>query len=216
MLFMASGILFCLSVNRLFAETPETTLARLKDKHALILNAAKKFDVSAQTLSAIIFVERTLNYNWIDDALDRVAFLKWRKNSSMGFCQVKAKTAFFIEKNFTDSTGVFYPGKTYHALLKISVSRQQLADNLMTDSLNVCYAAAYLRIMQSRWQQAGFAIGRRPGILGTLYSTGLFHADGTERLPNGNPQMNHFGRKVKKAIRLFDLNGAVKKWPDNS
>jgi hypothetical protein len=65
------------------------------------------------------------------------------------------------------------------------------------------YAAAYLRIIQSRWERAGYPIDERADILGTLYSTGLFNPDGTERLPRSNPAANMFGRKVKVALHLF-------------
>jgi len=39
-------------------------------------------------------------------------------------------------------------------------------------------------------------ISDRPDILGTLYSSGLFYSDGSERFPNNKPKSNHFGKRV--------------------
>ncbi len=51
--------------------------------------------------------------------------------------------------------------------------------------------------------KAGYSIDDRADILGTLYSTGLFNPDGTERTPRSNSDANMFGRKVKEALHLF-------------
>lgn len=67
---------------------------------------------------------------------------------------------------------------------------------LENDSLNIMYASAYLRIIMSLWEKAGFPIDDRADILGTLYSTGLFKRDGKERKPNGSPKANKFGKEV--------------------
>ena len=65
------------------------------------------------------------------------------------------------------------------------------------------YASAYLRIIINNWNKGGFPIDNRADILGTLYSTGLFKRNGKERLPNGNPKANEFGKIVGKALSLF-------------
>lgn len=65
------------------------------------------------------------------------------------------------------------------------------------------YAAAYLRIMISRWEKENFSISERPDIFGTLYSTGLFYRDGTERRPNNNPKSNNFGKMVLESMCYF-------------
>jgi hypothetical protein len=69
--------------------------------------------------------------------------------------------------------------------------------------LNILYAAGYLRIMESRWEKTGYQLKYKPGILGTLYSTGLFYNNGEERKPRQNPKPNAFGKKVREAIKLF-------------
>jgi len=85
----------------------------------------------------------------------------------------------------------------------VSKSPEEIIKKLQSDSLNIFYAAAYLRIMQSRWSKANCSIDDKPEILGTLYSTGLFHIDGIERKPRKNPETNSFGKEVAEACGLF-------------
>lgn len=185
-----------------YAESPDLTLTKLKERQHWIDDAANKFAVNSHYLTAIIYVERTLNYDWTDDAWD-VPLAKAGKNSSVGFAQVKLKTAYFIERQLHDPTSQFYPGKPYEKFLPVSNSPHELIAKLTNDSLNILYAAAYLRLMQSRWEKAGFSLDQRPDILGTLYSAGLFNNDGTERKPNANPKPNEFGKKVEEALKLM-------------
>ena len=201
-LLLAPALLLLFSPLVAFAEPPDLTMAKIRERQSMIRNAARKFDVNPQYLSAIIHTERTLNYDWTDDTMD-VAIAKAGRNSSLGFCQIKLKTAYFIEVQLHNAASRFYPGKRYQNILQVSLSPEDLIDKLMDDSSNVLYAAAYLRIMQTRWAKAGFPIDHRPDILGTLYSTGLFHAGGIERQPNPRPKPNDFGRRVAEAARLF-------------
>lgn len=182
------------------AESPAVTVAKLKEHHSLLEEAANKFAVSSRYLTAIIYVERTLNYDWTDDAWD-VTLAKVGKNSSIGFAQVKLKTAYFIERQLHDPTSLFYPGKPYENVLPVSHSPNELILKLTNESLNLLYAAAYLRLMQSRWEKAGFPLDQQPEILGTLYSAGLFNNDGTERKPNATPKPNVFGKQVAEALK---------------
>jgi hypothetical protein len=85
----------------------------------------------------------------------------------------------------------------------VSKSPAELISKLSKDSLNIIYAAAYIRIIQSRWKKEGFSIDEKPEIIGTLFSTGLFYRNGKERVPREKPKANEFGEKVKKAIILF-------------
>jgi len=85
----------------------------------------------------------------------------------------------------------------------VSQTVGELIKKLMDEQLNIFYAAAYLRMMQTRWAKAGYPIDKRPDILGTLYSTGLYNNDGTERQPNPNPKANEFGKKVLESTKLL-------------
>jgi hypothetical protein len=72
--------------------------------------------------------------------------------------------------------------------------------------LNILYAAAYIRIIQSLWEKNGFSINKRPDIIGTLYSAGLFQVNGKLREPNNKPTANKFGELVLKYLKLFVNN----------
>lgn len=179
----------------LFAENHNTAIRKIEERLNLIKSASNKFDIDYKILCSIIYTERTLNYDWEDDALDEI-LANVGLNSSMGFCQIKLKTAYWIERQLNDSTSVHFPGKKYESTLPVSKNKDELIKKLTNDSLNMLYASAYIRIMISRWERESIFIYNKPEILGTLYSTGLFYSDGTERFPNNNPKSNNFGDKV--------------------
>ena len=79
-----------------------------------------------------------------------------------------------------------------------------LIEKLKNDSLNILYAAAYLRVIQTFWNKRGFSIDDEPGIIGSLYQLGLFYPNGNVREPHFYPKANEFGKKVKESISLFD------------
>ncbi len=186
-----------------FAEHPDTTIAKLKERESLIKSASKMFDVDSRILSAIIYVERSVNFNWEDEAMDNL-LAKGGLNSSIGFCQVKMKTAYWIEVHLNDSSSSYCAGKKYSGLLMLSESPEEIISKLENDSLNIMYAAAYLRIIISQWEKTGYPIDNRADILGTLYSTGLFNRNGKERLPNKNPKANKFGEKVQRSFVMIN------------
>ncbi len=187
----------------LHAENPDSTKAKIAVNKSLILEASKNFNIDPSYLAAIIYVERTSNYDWKDKALDAL-IAKRGYNSSVGFCQVKIKTAYWIETQLNDSSSIFCPGEKYVGLLKLSTSAKELLTKLEDDSLNIFYAAAYLRIIQNYWDKQGFNIDNKPDILGTLYSIGMFGDDGKARKPHANPKANWFGEKVKSSLFLFE------------
>jgi hypothetical protein len=188
--------------SSILAEDSTIIVSLINTNEKIIAVNCNMFDISPSVLSAIIYVERSMNYNWSDEALD-IILAKTGHNSSIGFCQVKLKTAYWIEIQLSDSSSSYYPGVEYSSILPVSQIPGELISKLKNDSLNILYAAAYLRIIQSRWDDTGHSIDTRPDIIGTLYSTGLFYSDGTERIPRKNPEANIFGIKVKEALQLF-------------
>jgi hypothetical protein len=185
------------------AEHPDSTYLKIKEHAPLIEHAAGLFCVNPAFLSAVIYTERTLNYDWTDQIYDLLLFENLGLNSSIGFCQIKIKTAYFIEDQFTHPDAPYNPGLRFSSFITQSRSKNELLHKITGDSLNICYAAAYLRMMLSRWANAGHPIDDRPDILGTLYSAGLYQNDGSERKPNKKPKANGFGSRVKRAVPLF-------------
>jgi len=169
----------------------------------MISFASEKFDVNPAYLSAIIYTERTKNFDWTDEAFDEV-IARVGQNSSLGFAQVKMKTAYFIERQLSDSTSDFYCGKKYENILEVSRTPYFLIEKLKTDSINILYAAAYLRVIQSFWSKNGYSIDDRPEIIGSLYQLGLFNPSGKVREPHFNPKANEFSAKAKESIALFE------------
>ena len=196
-------ILILILTTLAFAEHPDTTLSKLQQRKELIKSASKMFDVNSKILSSIIYVERTLNYTWEDDALDSY-LAEAGLNSSIGFCQVKLKTANWIEVQLNDAASIYFPNEEYRGILALSQSPAEIIIKLKNDSLNILYASAYIRIILSRWSNAGFPINGKADIIGTLYSTGLFKRNGSERAPNNIPKSNNFGLTVKNIFLRND------------
>ena len=191
-----------------FAEDANTTIKKINEKIDIIKKASRLFNIDYRILCSIIYSERTLNFNWEDEALD-IIIAKSGLNSSIGFCQIKIKTAYWIENQLSDITSVYYPGNNYQRIISISESKIEIIKKLENDTINILYAAAYLRIIISRWMKEDIFISDRPDILGTLYSPGLFYSDGSERFPNNKPKSNDFGKRVieiyKKLYSKYDL-----------
>ncbi|HEX2962566.1 MAG: hypothetical protein HF300_03180 [Ignavibacteria bacterium] len=184
------------------SEDRTETMKKLEARKSLIHNAAQMFGVNERYLKAVIYVERTMNYDWKDDVLDEILAASGL-NSSLGFCQVKLKTAYWIENQLNNAESEFYPGDKYKGLLKISGSPKEIIKKLYNDSLNICYAAAYIKIMLSRWKTSGFPIDDKPEIMGTLYFAGLFTISGEERKPRLNPVASRYGMMVKESTKLL-------------
>lgn len=211
--FLLIPIFFICSV--VVGEIDQETVDLLHSKKNLISYAANKFDVNPSFLASIVYTERYLNYDWTDKVFDQ-ALAMVGKNSSIGFCQVKLKTAYYIEKQLADSLSDFYPGEKYKNILGLTKNPYRLIERLQNDSLNILYAAAYLRIIQSYWSKHGFTIDDRPEIIGSLYQLGLFQESGKPRQPHFNPRANNFGKNVLIAVPLFiDFDKSEKKFVVN-
>lgn len=199
-LFIKSLIIILSIFPFLHAEHPDTTLAKLKDQKSNIEHASKTFDINPDFLKAIIYVERTNNYNWQDEYFDDY-LAKKGKNSSIGFCQVKMKTAYWIECQLVDSLSEFYPGKKYEGILQVSQSPQEIIDKLEDNRTNLLYAAAYMRIIQSYWESKSFSIDDRVDIIATIFSYGMFSRSTGEPLkPNADPKPNWFGNEAERLV----------------
>lgn len=188
--------------SQAFCEHPDSALYKIEVRKSYFNTAAKLFNIDVKTLISIVYVERILNVDWKDKALD-IPMARAGYNSSIGFCQIKLKTAYFIEKTLSDSSNNFFPGHKYLTLLSLSKSPTAIIKKLSIDSRNICYAAAYLRIIESYWSSKGYSLSEKPSILGTLYSIGLFKNDGKPRRPHKSPTPNRFGNEVFKALDLF-------------
>jgi hypothetical protein len=190
----------------LHAENPDTTLLKLDNQRTNIEYVSEAFGINPDFLKAIVYVERTNNYNWRDEYFDDY-LAKKGQNSSIGFCQVKMKTAYWIECQLADSTSEFYPGKKYKGILPISQSPQEIIDKLEYDRTNLLYASAYMRIIQSYWESRGYSIDDRVDIIATIFSYGIFSRSTGEPLkPNSDPKPNWFGEQTLDIYKMFILH----------
>ncbi|MBU0559058.1 MAG: hypothetical protein KKG93_05680, partial [Bacteroidetes bacterium] len=63
-------LFFVLLLNQVLAESHEKTYAKITERKETILSVSDKFDINPAYLSAIIYTERTKNYDWTDEAFD--------------------------------------------------------------------------------------------------------------------------------------------------
>jgi len=189
--------LFIFICTTAFAEDTLVTINKIEEKLSLIKSISACLEIDYGILTSIIYIERTLNYDWEDVALDNIV-AKAGYNSSIGFCQVKLKTAYWIEQQLLDTTSLYFPGNKYYHILSHSNRAEEIIENLNNDSLNILYAASYVKLISVRWRST-YDISSKPEILGALYSTGCFYKDGSERKPHRKPLPNKFGLLVKEA-----------------
>jgi len=139
---LGRGILYIpvflyLTQSYIFAEIPDSAIAKVNKNSILIQQISEVFDINPGYLSSIIYVERTLNYDWKDDALD-IIIAKAGRNSSIGFCQVKLKTAYWIEVQLNDSSSIYRPGKEYSDILSVSQSSKELITKV-SHLISLCF-----------------------------------------------------------------------------
>lgn len=196
-IFYNLAFILLIFIAPLLGEEEQITLSKIKEKYSLITSICSRIKIDKEVFMSIIYTERTLNYNWEDETLDNL-IASSGYNSSVGFCQIKIKTAYWVGKQTRDSSSVFFPGKDYCNLLPQIKEREKLINCLNNDSLNILYAALYIKIISLRWKSYNIDISLKPDILGTLYSTGVFYRNGSERKPRVNPVSNSFGMLAKK------------------
>ncbi len=167
----------------------QSTHKDIYSREKYIISAAHDFNINPRILAVIIFTERYLNYTFIDKELDFL-LLDFGINASVGFAQVKLKTAVWIEKQLNNPNKKGYLGKDYSLKLPLSKSVNELKIKLHSDSLNIMYAAAYIAIFIKIWKDDGSNIHCNIAYLATLYSHGYIN-------PN-NFKVNFFGKEAYK------------------
>lgn len=191
-------IIFWLDISNTSAEEPEKVKQLLTENKDLIFSSALLFNVQPRLIASIIYVERTLNVNWMEGQLD-ILLAKAGYSSSIGLGQVKIHTAEWIEKKLHDSTSKYYLGDAYRIYLSKSKSRDEMIERLENPIWNIKYVTAYIAMFCRRWLNDGFNISTMPNIIATLYSLGPYHvSDGSERKPHANPKSNYFGEETAK------------------
>ncbi|HEX2868159.1 MAG TPA: hypothetical protein VHO03_14030 [Ignavibacteriales bacterium] len=188
--------------TKTLAENPDSTLHKIWILESKINKASLLLEIDPRILKAVIYTERTMNFDWEDEAFDNI-LARIGLNSSLGFCQVKLKTAYWIEHQMNIPESIFYPGDKFKGVLNVSKSPEELIVKLNSDYQNILYAAAYIKIMLTRWSKSGFPIDNKPEIIGTLYFAGLFTRSGEERKPRTNPEASRYGMMVKENSYLF-------------
>jgi hypothetical protein len=198
------AVFLCLYVT--YGEDKKSTLEVLAKNADHIKRCATAVGLSPRLVASVIFAERRENYR-LNDALLDAWFARFGYNASIGFGQVKVNTAVWIEREVSIPRSSYYLNSTVAHLFLQKSSRSQLIEKLNNDSINCLYATTYLAMIWKRWSNAGLKWDENTaaGILSTLYSLGVFLANGAERLPHSAPKMNELGRVAQAFFSSSDL-----------
>lgn len=166
----------------------EARAAKLVKSYSTAIKAAgQEFRVDPIAVGAMIYQEQATNVSFVDTLTDYVGGLL-HVNTSIGIGQVRVNTAGELEKIYPELD----PGSDDSLLTNDVFVR---VERLKDPYTNARYVAAKLRFSQVRWQEKGFDIHDRPGILGTLYNIEDIR---NPIEPNPHPEMNEFGKGVQE------------------
>ncbi|MDP3995528.1 MAG: hypothetical protein Q8P78_02835 [bacterium] len=187
------------SVQLDFFET-ETKAAlrarRIVEENANIIKAAsKEFGVDPVVVAGVIYQEQAMNVDFIDTLTDYIGGLAG-VNTSIGIGQVRVKTAEALERVYPQ----LYPLAAGKEIVLDNTTRVEFLKNPV---MNIRYVAAKIAFEENRWREAGFDMGGRPEILGTLYNIGSIE-EPIE--PHSIPDANDFGKGVAENYN------AIKHW----
>jgi hypothetical protein len=185
-------IMFFFLFSFIFTEEKEKTLEILKNHSPIIISTSETFNISSRLLASVIYADRRMNYNLLDNALDKSIAMKGRDNS-IGIAQVKVSTANWIERQIHNPNSAYYLGEEFERLIPNFSSREETINNLSDSVLNLTYASAYISMIIKRWKNSGFDISDKIEIVATLYNLGSMKRNGAERLPHNNPSPNEYG-----------------------
>lgn len=182
-----------------FSETETKAHSRarriIEENKEIIKIAAKEFGVDPAMVAGVIYQEQSTNVNFADVLGDYIGGLIG-VNTSIGIGQVRIKTAEALEEKFAELSPIV-SGK--NIINTNAVRVEFLKDPLM----NVRYVAAKIKFDQDRWKDAGFDIGDKLEILGTLYNKESVDNPGN---PHENPDSNDFGKGVANNYNI------IKEW----
>jgi hypothetical protein len=100
---------------------------------------------------------------------------------------MKVNTAAWIEKQMWDTSSAFFNNFTDKTLFSISADRDDMIKRLEDPSLNCLYAAIYVSMIMTYWNDILLTPrvqNYMPGIVATIYSLGLTDSNGNMRKPH--------------------------------
>lgn len=151
-------------------------ISRIAANKNNIIQSAKKYHIEPNILAAILADEYCrLNF---DDTFDCLA--AFGRDASVGLAQIKISTARDMIK------------KGIYSDLSISLSDQDLYNNLIKDQISIDVAAARIRQLIDFWKPK-YDLSHHPELIGTLYSQGLGQ-------PKSNPKSIDRGDQVKNIL----------------
>lgn len=169
------------------SESEKRAANLVRTYRSAILSAAKEFDVDPVMIGAAVYQEQATNVNFIDHLTDYIGGLL-HLNTSIGIGQVRVSTAQSLEKIYPK---LFGESDQSLGINKTFVTVERLKDPW----LNLRYVAAKIHFSIEHWKRAGYNIGERHDIVGTLYN--IEEVDDAKE-PRSNPEPNDFGIGVEK------------------
>jgi len=122
---------------------------------------------------------------------------------SLGVMGIKEATAIQIENHLQDPSSEYYLGKELEHVLDFTTRNpSQERYERLTDEKNhyysYLYGALYVRQILEQWKNAGYDIGNRPEIIGTLFNVGF-----PQSKPKPDPKIGGSKIDIEEGIYSF-------------
>ena len=164
-------------------------------KDAAIINrVAEETGVDARMIAASVIPEQTRFFTDNRESFKRyfepLKLLVTLSKFSLGVSGIKQETGAAIEKYANATSSPFYPGPSYAPLIAYQDGvdgNQELFNRLTNEKdhyYSYLYTAIYLKEIETQWQNAGYAVSKRPDVLVTLFNLGFNASE-----PKENPQV---------------------------
>jgi hypothetical protein len=176
-----------ISIDGLYRTPKRFVVEKVRNHKRYIFPAARKFSIDPYTLGAIV-IDEYAQYSAIDILTDDL--LLTLRDPSVGIAQITLKTArTLIKKEY------YNPNPADPKLSKSridSVSGEYLYAYVVKPRHNINFAAARIRYLIDRWENA-FDISDRPDLIGTLYS-----ASDSKKKPHDKPKPSDRGKQIQE------------------
>lgn len=172
----------------------KTFAAGIKKEKGAIYRVSSETDVPPRIIAAMVVSEQMRLYHSVRQAFKNyfapLGILGTETKFSLGVTGVKLGTARKIEKHARTPSSPFYPGVGYTKFISYQEGadkdtvRVERLTNTKDHYYSYLYSALFIKEITAQWNNAGYNISRKPGILATLWNIGF-----TNSTPHANPKM---------------------------
>jgi hypothetical protein len=167
----------------------------LQKDAAVLLRVSQETGVPARLIAAVVVPEQirffTSEREIFKSYFEPLKILGSLSQFSLGVSGIKEETAAAEERYAEDPSSPRYPGPGFAALIAYTSEEAPYHDTVLYNRLtdpkdhyySYLYTALYIKEIEAEWQNAGFPIADKPGVIATLFNIGFGNSK-----PNAAPQ----------------------------